>query len=121
MWPVGMTTRQPAASIASTQATPTSVCRRLLKVSGNRITRGPVGLTTGRFENHCCSVIGAKVGSGRRRSIPPTALAIRESTGVWVAKFATSGMALANRAARSMNPNAYAYRGRQRRSDRKWW
>src|SRR4051794_23396690 len=63
-----MTTCQPAASIASTQATPTSVCRWLLNVSGQSTTRGPCGLAVPpRCWNHCCRVRGANAGSGRCR------------------------------------------------------
>ena len=118
MCPSGMITRQPGASIASTQATPTWVCRWLLKVSGNSTTGRPAGFRLPpRWRNHCCSVIGANEGSGRRGSTPAANLASRDRPGVCRQKLATSGIRDASRAAWSMNPNAYAYRGRQRRAD----
>ncbi|CNF10460.1 Uncharacterised protein [Mycobacterium tuberculosis] len=113
-----MTTFQPAASIASTHATPTSVWKWLLNVSGNSTTGRPCGLAVPpRSRNHRCSVIGAKRGSGRLRSMPAASFASRARPGVCVAKFAISGIRDASRAAWSMNPNAYAYRGRHRRTD----
>ena len=41
-----MTTCQPAASMASTQATPTSVWKWLLKVSGHSTTLAAVGIAS---------------------------------------------------------------------------
>ena len=56
-------TCQPAASSASTAATPTSVCMWLLNVSGKRTTFRPAGFVVPpRCLNHCWSVSGANVG-----------------------------------------------------------
>ena len=102
-----MITRQPAASSASTQATPTSVCRWLLNVSGNSTTGRPSGFVVPpRCLNQACNVIGANVGSGRCGSTPPAYFASCRSPGVWVAKFASSGTSDASRAHLSMKPNA---------------
>jgi hypothetical protein len=57
-----------------------------------------------RRANHCWSVIGANVGSGRRRSMPATAVVSRASHGVWAAKLANSGNRDARWAALSMKP-----------------
>ena len=100
-------TCQPAASSASTAATPTSVCMRLLNVSGKSTTSRPLGFVVPpRRANHCCNVSGANSGTSRSCVIPAASFSACANGGVWVRKLTTPGARDATRDTWSMSPNA---------------
>ena len=101
-------TCQPAASSASTAATPTSVCMWLLNVSGKRTTFRPAGFVVPpRCLNHCWSVSGANARHlAAPASIPAASLKACANGGVCVTKLTSPGARDASRATWSISPNA---------------
>src|SRR4051812_35136234 len=108
----GTLTSNPNLSSTSVAACATSGWKWLLKVSAQRITLRPLLLCSGREKNHDLKVRGANCGILRWDATPAANFARCESPGVWVARFTIPGQMEASRAHLSIQPNAYACRGR---------